>query len=1309
MAIAAVMYKHAINTNSSSPRTAAQLKIIQQNCQRGEEAWYGVLESGLEMQADLVLLQEQPIFEGYRHRGYLLYSVKGGRAMTAVRVGAKFRYEIREDLAQFTNGDVVIVDIFVPERVRIINVYSQKVFEGGRQLRTRPAEEGNWEQILQGNCIVAGDINAHSSRWGSTFSRDHLFWENLMDEHGLVYVGDGLPTRGENTIDVVLSTSNLNARSAVVQEEEHATGSDHRMLRTWVEIGKDPDIETASRRNGRKIPKMINAIKEAKNTDNPHPAQIAWEAAHAKISKPMETEEELEAGVAHLCQEINLILQAHAPIARIVAQSKVWWSDEIKEARKRVGRSRRRNGRGSDEEKEAKRELKRKIKQAKRQCWEKWLQEADGPKVWDVLRGASKAVKQLRVGKLIDEVGSVAETDQQKREMLAGISFPQQNVRTTEQENDQGSAPGWNVNWEERTIRVIKSLPKRKAPGPDGITSELAQTLESLTPGFMGPFVKASLEIGYHPKEWRKAWGVPIPKHGKKDYSKAKAYRTISLLNVLGKITEKVAADTLTDHLELGGYLSDSQFGGRRKRAAIDAVARLIVTVEEAWKKNLVVGALFMDIKGAFPTTNVDVLVAKLRHYQVPENMIRWVQSFMGERQVSVEINGEAGNEISYTSGLPQGSPVSPILFNVLVSDLEDWVLEDIKSGVNGLSFLDDVAWIAVGTTVDEVKTKLELCAKSTIEWGKENAVVFEPEKSEAIIFTRKNNIKAEGSIIVDGHPVTFSTEPVRWLGVLLDRQLRLHKHHRTWHSKARKRQGEIRRLCHKQGLPAFSVANLQKAVVQSVATYGVELSAVQAATLKAPQNRVKALQTIINEQARRTIGAFKTAPEGFLMAEASMKPAEAVIQKRVTSFQIRQLARATNMTAPTRVERLLRDACIRGLGLKAQAEGANYTLKNERTGPQVEVILHQEERGTRGTVIIQSRDEAKERALKEREEGELMMFTDGSRSGKGLVGAGWCWKPSEEEFSGGLTEYWQETEEGFEGGFAALGRRCDVFDAELFAIYRGLKAAARLRKEKMPNIRKLTVFADAQEVLKRLELDSEAPGQALTRAIWGWERALNGITIEYHWVPGHTGVPGNEVADLFAKRGADCASLREDEKDAKKLWMTYSFSHLRRRNAEEVTKRTRGFIAERLKNHKLYKPRRSGVFRPAMKPPWDSEAGEGPISKGSVAAFFQMACGHALTGAYLKRFKSRDDDGCGWCNGRTKQTRSHLFGQCRGLRARYKQLCEDANQVREKQGKATRRRWHPWMFFKEEGLERVVIGYMRDTGVGFVIRVGRG
>ena len=217
----------------------------------------------------------------------------------------------------------------------------------------------------------------------------------------------------------------------------------------------------------------------------------------------------------------------------------------------------------------------------------------------------------------------------------------------------------------------------------------------------------------------------------------------------------------------------------------------------------------------------------------------------------------------------------------------------------------------------------------------------------------------------------------------------------------------------------------------------------------------------------------------------------------------------------------------------------------------------------------------------------------------------------------------------------------------------------------------------------------------------------MKAVDIEYVWVPGHEGVPGNEVADIFAKRGAETESAHLFDNELKSQWMTYSISHLHRQCTERSKEVARNWVHKRLKDHKAFRPRKSFVFRPALKPPWDKEKGEGPISKTSTAAFFQMACGHALTGAHLCRFKLRDEQGCGWCNGKTKQTRGHLFGQCPFLRTEYNRLCVQANKILVRKGKKKRFRWLPWMFFKEEGLERAVIKYMRATGVGFQVKVG--
>ena len=203
------------------------------------------------------------------------------------------------------------------------------------------------------------------------------------------------------------------------------------------------------------------------------------------------------------------------------------------------------------------------------------------------------------------------------------------------------------------------------------------------------------------------------------------------------------------------------------------------------------------------------------------------------------------------------------------MSDLDLHISNEPSREILSLSFLDDVGWIASGNTIQEVAETLERCAQGCIQWGTNNAVNFEPDKSEAILLTRKRRIDEGTTINVGGHKISLGRKPVRWLGVYLDSELRLNHHHSTWLQKAKRRQQEISRLCRKRGLPAFSVANLQRAVVQSVATYGIELSAVGPEKLAVPAHRVRSLQVLINEQARRTLGAFKTTPEGFLMAES--------------------------------------------------------------------------------------------------------------------------------------------------------------------------------------------------------------------------------------------------------------------------------------------------------------------------------------------------------------------------------------------------------------------------------------------------------
>ena len=238
--------------------------------------------------------------------------------------------------------------------------------------------------------------------------------------------------------------------------------------------------------------------------------------------------------------------------------------------------------------------------------------------------------------------------------------------------------------------------------------------------------------------------------------------------------------------------------------------------------------ALFMDVQGAFDHVNPRRLVIRMRELGLDGDLIRWVQSFLTDRHVQLNIDNTQCPVHRVNSVVPQGSPVSPILFLIYLSGVFD-VIERSVPGVQPISFADDVGLLAPGRSVQEVCRKLQEAAKVAIEWGQSNLVQFEADKTEAVLFTRKHgrdlrDQTKRARIVVGNHPVSFNHEATRWLGIWLDAGLTLETHYQTCLRKARNAEARVRSLCQAQGLAPGLVRRIQVAAVQSVALYGAEL-----------------------------------------------------------------------------------------------------------------------------------------------------------------------------------------------------------------------------------------------------------------------------------------------------------------------------------------------------------------------------------------------------------------------------------------------------------------------------------------------------
>ena len=110
----------------------------------------------------------------------------------------------------------------------------------------------------------------------------------------------------------------------------------------------------------------------------------------------------------------------------------------------------------------------------------------------------------------------------------------------------------------------------------------------------------ALIQHGYHPLCWCQAIGANLKMQNKPDYTAAKAYRIIALLNCLGKISEKIIATRHSYLAEKTDLLHNEQMGGRRYCAAIDAVVCLLHNITKANNNKHVLSILFFDVKGVF-------------------------------------------------------------------------------------------------------------------------------------------------------------------------------------------------------------------------------------------------------------------------------------------------------------------------------------------------------------------------------------------------------------------------------------------------------------------------------------------------------------------------------------------------------------------------------------------------------------------------------------------------------------------------------------------------------------------------------------
>ena len=159
---------------------------------------------------------------------------------------------------------------------------------------------------------------------------------------------------------------------------------------------------------------------------------------------------------------------------------------------------------------------------------------------------------------------------------------------------------------------------------------------------------------------------IPIHKGG--STQDINNFRPISLLSIFNKIMEKIMHKNLYSFLENQDILYHNQFGFRKNNSTVYALAQITEMIKKSIDTGKFGCGIFIDLRKAFDTVNHDLLLMKLEHYGIRNNMLSWLKSYLTDRKQFVTFNGQSSELMHIKYGVPQGSVLGPLLFLLYIN-----------------------------------------------------------------------------------------------------------------------------------------------------------------------------------------------------------------------------------------------------------------------------------------------------------------------------------------------------------------------------------------------------------------------------------------------------------------------------------------------------------------------------------------------------------------------------------------------------------------------------------------------------------------